>query len=272
MMNPLSVMTLLAFSSTLAMANTYNFETDLSYTHREIGNSDAQTTTLKGAYYFGGVDDSKGPLAEAAFVDRASSIAALYGFGKTTPFDDDLSTFGIGGRYVGKNSGIFVDLSYLSNTIAEQVGEESRSVIAVEGGMYIGELGRLTIGLANNEIDQSYGSDESANNLFIRYKQLIQFSGENSLNLEGFLGTTDFEDSDDLVELALATDYYFNRFISIGADLAFVSVQANEDTPRYGINAQWFLNNHFSIYGEASRIDYDAGDIGTYIVGLQGRF
>src|SRR5690606_224524 len=39
---------------------------------------------VQGTYYFKDIDTSKGPLAEAAFLNQASSISAGYNFGQLT--------------------------------------------------------------------------------------------------------------------------------------------------------------------------------------------
>jgi hypothetical protein len=58
-------------------------------------------------------------LAEALLIDRASSLSVVYGVGETFLYDEDITIAGIGGRYVGKDSGLIIDVNYPSNQIPD---------------------------------------------------------------------------------------------------------------------------------------------------------
>jgi hypothetical protein len=102
----------------VALADNYNFHAGVSSVDREIDDGYSAAFAFEGAYYFGGIDDSKGPLAEALLIDRASSLSVVYGVSEIFPSDEDITITGIGGRYVGKDSGLIIDVNYPSNQIA----------------------------------------------------------------------------------------------------------------------------------------------------------
>src|SRR5690606_25824785 len=54
----------------------------------------------QGTYYFKDIDTSKGPLAEAAFLNQASSISAGYNFGQLTA---DINSITVGGNTAAVN-------------------------------------------------------------------------------------------------------------------------------------------------------------------------
>ena len=56
----------------------YRWELGASY----LKGDDYQEGTIGGSYYFNDVDTSKGPLAEAAFLDKSSYVGAGYSQGE----------------------------------------------------------------------------------------------------------------------------------------------------------------------------------------------
>lgn len=61
-----------------ALAGVYRYEIEADTGTQETDFSDTQALGVVARYYFKGVDDTKGPLAEASFVTRASSLSITY--------------------------------------------------------------------------------------------------------------------------------------------------------------------------------------------------
>ena len=275
---------LLALSSAPLMADVYNVEIDGSYNEAEIGKIESDVFVLKGSYFFGGVDDSKGPLAEAAFIDRASNVSLTYGNGDTDPGDAGVEEFGVGGRYVNKESGFIFSADYdLQQVDFKGSSKAELETFRFEAGLYVVEQGALTALFNTRRTDAEESSNspsnvEKAKQYGVRYAQLIDFEGERSLKVDASYVYTDFkEDDDDSVSnLDIKADYYFTRQLSAGINLGyvFVSDSDTDDAPRYGINGKYFFNNQVSAYASLERVDFDESDetIDTMSIGLQGRF
>ncbi len=85
----------LASALLLAMTGAHAYQTEIKgqaeYFDDSL-NNDNFTGGVQGTYYFKNVDSSKGPLAEAAFLNQASSISAAYNFGQ---YSADIKAAGI---------------------------------------------------------------------------------------------------------------------------------------------------------------------------------
>lgn len=82
----------LATALLLAMtgAQAYQFEVQGQSEHLETDNAENKYTgAVQGTYYFKDVDAKKGPLAEAAFLNQASNVAAAYNFGQYEATNSD---------------------------------------------------------------------------------------------------------------------------------------------------------------------------------------
>ncbi|WP_374665164.1 porin Omp33-36 [Acinetobacter sp.] len=77
----------LASALLLAMTGAHAYQTEIKgqveYFDDTMNNNN-YTGSVQGTYYFKDVDSSKGPLAEAAFLNQASNVSAAYSFGQYT--------------------------------------------------------------------------------------------------------------------------------------------------------------------------------------------
>lgn len=82
MTRPLHLVPIIALGAlayaTCVSADDYQTEISAGYSNQDAQYSDADQYSLSGRYYFKPVDTSTGPLAEAAFLQRSSSVALNY--------------------------------------------------------------------------------------------------------------------------------------------------------------------------------------------------
>lgn len=100
-MKKLGLATALLFAMTGAQA--YQFEVQGQVEHIEDKNAhNKYTGAIQGTYYYSDVDSKKGPLAEAAFLNQASSVSLAYDFGKYSSAVNDVKytsqAFGVKGE------------------------------------------------------------------------------------------------------------------------------------------------------------------------------
>ena len=95
----------------LGTAHAYQAEINGSYENTDIDDSgDLDTFAISGKYYLNGVNAKNGPLAEAAFLSKASNIGLGYANAST---DDDfadleIDTGGVNGEFFIPNSQFYI--------------------------------------------------------------------------------------------------------------------------------------------------------------------
>lgn len=100
-----------ALLASLGTAHAYQAEINAAYENTDIDDSnDIDTYAIGGKYYLNGVQVRNAPLAEAAFLGKASNIGLGYANART---DDDfadleIDTVGINGEFFIPNSQFYV--------------------------------------------------------------------------------------------------------------------------------------------------------------------
>ena len=98
-MKKLGLATALLLAMTGAQAYQAEVQGTVGYYDAEL-NDGNYNVGAQGTYYFKDIDTSKGPLAEAAFLNQASSISAGYNFGQLTA---DINSITVGGNTAAVN-------------------------------------------------------------------------------------------------------------------------------------------------------------------------
>ncbi|TQV86305.1 putative porin [Exilibacterium tricleocarpae] len=242
-------------TSGLSHAGTYQTEITPSYSTGEIevGSADVDIDEFRlgGEYYFGGVDDSKGPLAEAAFLDRASSVRASYGMGEIDGNGGDLDTdrFSLGGRFVDSASGWIFSIDYSEFEIDDGGDETETWDFSV--GKYIAE---------NTAVTFTYRTEEEGNDdtdfYVAEVKHIAELSGGAYLSLEGLLAIGDADERDDPIVYGGSFTYYPTRHFGIGALAALEDSDDTEETT-YSIFGSWFASDTLAVTASYDIVDDD---------------
>lgn len=230
--------TAVLLTSSLAMANTYNAEVGLEYTDFD---GDASAIALYGVYHFTEVDTSNKPLAEAAFLQKRSFIAAGHAELDVDGGENSDAQVVAVGFYI-PNSIFYVGAAYQKN---EDWNDTTLTlgVTPVDG---------LLISTSHNE-----EADDYVANLQAKYVRPL--SGDTAINLEA--GFVDGEDGGDNA-ISLAADYYFTSYFSVGA------MVEDEGESAYGLRTRYFFNDSFSVNGEVISSD----DADQFSIGAAFRF
>ena len=239
--------TILSIASTAVLAETYQGEIGIGYSDIEIdtdlrkNNFDA--TTLQGKIYFSEVDMSKGPLAEAAFLNHASGIE----FNHLNIATDDSSNNGerINIRYVMDNDIILR---------ASHVDFEDEKAFEIGVGYYLNN---------NTDIVLSYKEDANSDAVFnspdiftatstfdsariynIKMHTLSPLAGNKSIAWD--LGLSHIE-AESLIENTVSgydikggVNYYLNDNLSIGGSLGYYDMDSVDRT-HIGLKADYFI-------------------------------
>ena len=145
-MKKLGLATAVLLAMTGAQAYQFEVQGQSEYIDNTANDKDF-TGAVQGTYYFKDVDASKGPLAEAAFLNQASNVALAYSYGENGQEEAGRSrtvnhTYGVKGEtYIPtKVVPVYASASY-SHTIADNKAGD----VDCNGDRYALELGALLI-------------------------------------------------------------------------------------------------------------------------------
>jgi len=209
---------------------------------------------LSASYFFTPVDTTKGPLAEAVFLNRSNSITA--GFNRSE-FDFAGSEFSanswsLGGTLHVEGSDLFI------NAATTQLNGFDSAGYSLGLGYYLSD---------DWSVSASTGFDEDLeySNLSLSTKKLITLGGDTFLNL---VASIDIPDQGD-TSYSLGGDYYFNRYLSVGLQRSWADSFGDGVT---AINANWFVNNTMSIGVSYAKTDVDGFTDDSFSLGASARF
>ena len=147
-MKKLGLATALLLAMTGAQAYQFEVQGQSEYIDNTVNDKNF-TGAVQGTYYFKNVDSSKGPLAEAAFLNQASNISVAYNYGElgSQGFDVIAHNYGVKAEaYVPtKIVPIYASASY-SHTLLDAKNNASALLDVVgNGDRYALELGAVVV-------------------------------------------------------------------------------------------------------------------------------
>ena len=172
-----------ALLASMTAANAYQYEVNASYENTDIDdlNSDIDTFNISGKYYFAPVATTTAPLAEAAFLSKASNVALSYSHAKTDVDIDASEFFNIPANVVVVNTDIKADVIGLSG---EYYVPNSQYYVSAA-------VNHTKIEAKASALGVSYSEDDSGTG----YAVEVGFLPVNGLLLA--IGATDMEESVD---------------------------------------------------------------------------
>lgn len=250
------------------------------------------TGGVQGTYYFKNVDASKGPLAEAAFLNQASNVSVAYNYGELGSDGDDIIAHNFGAKaeaYVPtKFVPVYASASY-SHTILDSKNAENTDDngdrYAVEVGAVVAPNFLVAVGytsvadqfaadafnVMSNGIAKAaaeavtIGDDQDA--VTARTKYVGAIDGTNmAIGFETNLLFAEYK------AYGLKTDLFVNPKLSVGASYAESSFK---DLPNkaWGANVNYFITPAVAVgasYVNANAENNDTND--TQTVGLNAKF
>ncbi|MDF2416227.1 putative porin [Acinetobacter beijerinckii] len=246
-------------------AHAYQTESFGAYEHIDMDGAKSNSAAISGKYYFKSVQTRSAPLAEAAFLDKASSIGGGYSYSKIKD-DEDLVDFQF--NALGLESEIFIPDSqfYVSGALhrtnvkatVHGLGSESDNGNGYEfeaGFLPINGL-LLAVGVAdfsesmnpvkiakygfvtnfNNAAVVSGENDDTA--VSLRAKYVSEIAGYyTNLEAQTYIG--------DETTYRLGADLYFDPTLSIG--ISFADSTADDSDTIFNIHAQKFITPQFAV-------------------------
>lgn len=205
--------------------------------------TDFESFAVSGSYFFDGVNNTKGPLGEAAFLDHASDITAFYTYAEIDDngIDVDGDTYGVSGRFVTDSAGWILDGSYART---EPLNAEI-DTYTIGAGKYITENTTLVATYWNGDADEGGDTDGAAIGLEHFWKL-----SSGGIKLEGNYGFVNVDDADDIDIYNVGATWYATQRLGFGA--AYGNFDAGGiEAERYSAFAEWFI-----IRGIAANLEY----------------
>jgi len=247
-----------------ALAATYQSEISATYADIDISDDSEEGyfIGLEGKYYIAPVDTANHPLAEAAFIEKASNVYLKLGNYELKDTGDRLDIYqrSLGIDFYIPNSIFYVGAGvneYKSKYIwpsdeDSNAGSNSskwNSEWFVKAG-----IAPVTGLLVWSEFTENVNVSDEWN---INGKYVIPLSGEQALNIEAsYEKTYDFVDT-----ITVAADYYLDRNLSLGAGFVNSSYDGDGDNNSetgYLIRARQFFTDNASLELSYTDGDYES--------------
>ncbi len=301
-MNKLSLITAILSSFIGFNANAYQTEVNGSYEHTEIEEGKINTVTVSGQYYFNPVETRNTPLAEAAFLDKASNLGLGYAYAKqsgqmgfsenelfwnspaiTANYKQEFNIIGLNGEFYIPDSQFYISGS-LNKTDVKNTAEvfgysESESTdgtgYSVEAGFL--PINGLLLAVGITDLSESVDPTQVTKHGFITtLANAAVVTGEDEdtavslrakyvSEIGGYY--TNFEAQTyigDETTYRLGADLYLDPTLSIG--LSFADSTADDSDSIFNIHAQKFITSQFALGVGYTTVE----DVDSY--GINGTF
>jgi len=228
---------------------------------------DTSSIGVDATLYLKSVDTSKGPLAEAAFQDRASYVSANYTDGEVDSdgaLDDlEFEDYGAAGRFIFGDGGWILDAGYTrsetDSPIADLIGPDSFELdtFSVGAGKYLTDNTTLVVSYLNSEADDA-GSDVDSYQADLQH--LFLWGDDMGLKVQGTYGITEVEDEDDIDVYTLGATFYPCKNLGIGGSFSrFDNYGVEVDA--YNASIEYFLTESFAVGAAYDSTDWEEGDL-----------
>ncbi|KHO15859.1 porin Omp33-36 [Acinetobacter seifertii] len=286
----------LATAVLLAMtgAHAYQFEVQGQSEYVDTTANDKNFTgTAQGTYYLKNVDASKGPLAEAAFLNQASNVSVAYNYIKYDEKDTvnvESHTYGIKGEayvptpYVP----VYASASYnhTINDFKDGVSDDNGDRYALEAGAMLLPNFLVAVGYTSvadqisldafgvnkygiaKAVGESVAIDEKQDAVTARTKYVGNIDGTNmAIGFEAFALFA--EDN----AYGMKTDLFLTPKLSVGASFADVSAFNSGYDHVWGGHTQYFITPAIAVGADFVKANAkDGNPRDTQTIGLNAKF
>ena len=297
-MKKLGLATALLLAMTGAQAYQFEVQGQSEYIDASAANDKDFTGGVQGTYYFKDVDSSKGPLAEAAFLNQASNVSLAYNYAELGSNGFDVTAHNYGAKaeaYVPtKFVPVYASASY-SHTILDS---KNNNASDDQGDRYALELGALAAPNFLVAVGYTSVADQFALDAFnVMSKGVVSAVGETATigddqdaitartkyvgNIDGTNMAVGFESGivyGDDTAYQFKTDLYVTPKLSVGASYVKSSFDNTPDSA-WGANVNYFITPAVAVGASYVNANYQAdkgqavsyaGD--TQTVGLNAKF
>lgn len=290
-MKKLGLATALLLAMTGAQAYQFEVQGQSEYIDASAANDKDFTGSVQGTYYFKDVDSSKGPLAEAAFLNQASNVSLAYNYAELGSNGFDVTAHNYGAKaeaYVPtKFVPVYASASY-SHTILDS---KNNNASDDQGDRYALELGALAAPNFLVAVGYTSVADQFALDAFnVMSKGVVSAVGETATigddqdaitartkyvgNIDGTNMAVGFESGivyGDDTAYQFKTDLYVTPKLSVGASYVKSSFDNTPDSA-WGANVNYFITPAVAVGASYVNANAKDVDLDTQTVGLNAKF
>ena len=291
-MKKLGLATALLLAMTGAQAYQFEVQGQSEYVDN-TANDKNFTGAVQGTYYLKNVDSSKGPLAEAAFLNQASNVSVAYNYGEYDEAGLDIVSHTYGAKAEAYIPTKFVP-AYLSASYSHTIndsknnnledGDDNGDRYAVELGAVVAPNFLVAVGYTSVPNQDSYDAFNILANGVVKAAQEQQTIGRDQDAITArtkYVGAIDgtnmsigFETNMLFAEsnaYGLKTDLYVNPQLSVGGSYAEAGGAANRKA--WGANVNYFITPAVAVGASYVNANAEKGSIyDTETVGLNAKF
>ena len=285
-----SAFSLLMFTSVSFSQGSYQVELSASYLKEETNTIDDkfEANLLTAEIFFDKVETASHPFAEAAYLEHTSSLLVRYVDSElaTPSYDIDYASAGLEANYVVPDS-LYILKALYSSLEADYKGGVNGSIdgdaLGFGAGIYLTDNSSIVLSYLQLDYDfeiiSFLASSNKATDIDIEYKRIQALEDGRAYGFIASLMSSEFETattSEINTIIDVAFDYYFNRSISVGAEIEINSGDDKaEEGNAVGINASMYLTPVFSVYASLNQFsadNVDGDDNDKVLLGASARF
>jgi hypothetical protein len=261
----LAVFTAIVTASSFALAPfalSGTYQTEINATYSEFDSDyytgDNYSINLQGTQYFSPVDTANLPLAEAAFLRKASSFSLLLSNSDYKYEGDNQDSYlrGVSVRYFVPNSIFFVGAEITENKYTYQY-HYGNETAPIKGSTDWESSWSATLGIAPIEGLQVwsdfYEDTDVSESWNMNAKYVKPLGGERAFGVE--VRYNDFIEADSN-SLIVSADYYFTHRFSVGAGVGQMWNDEYDDHTSHEVHMRHFFTENTSIQLSYSDSDY----------------
>ncbi|RYL29602.1 porin Omp33-36 [Acinetobacter piscicola] len=288
-MKKLGLATALLLAMTGAQAYQFEVQGQSEYIDTTVNDKDF-TGGIQGTYYLKNVDASKGPLAEAAFLNQASNVSLAYNYGEVGSNGVDVIAHNFGAKAEAYIPTKFVP-AYASASYSHTILDSKNQNRADDNGdRYALEVGALATKNFLVAVGYTSVADRAALDAFnVMGTGIAKAVAESATigddqdaitartkyvgNIDGTNMAIGFETGlvyGDDTAYQLKTDLYLNPQLSVGASYAESSFDATPDSA-WGANVNYFITPAVAVGASYVNANSKAAN-DTQTVGVNAKF
>lgn len=289
-MKKLSLATSLLLAMTGAQAYQFEVQGQSEFIDNTV-NEQNFTGAVQGTYYFKNVDATKGPLAEAAFVNQASNVSLAYNYGEYDEAGLDIVSHTYGAKaeaYVPTSIvPVYASASY-SHTI-----NDSKNELATDdqGDRYALELGAVIVPNFLVAVGYTSVADQASYDAFNILSNGVAIAALEADTIsdkkDAITARTKYVGAIDGTNMSIAfesgivygrdtaynfkTDLYLTPALNVGVSYAKTSADVTNDNA-WGANVNYFITPAVAVGASYVNANAEGSDRDTQTVGVNAKF
>lgn len=255
----------------------FSDELTFDYMSTEIESYSNDLLAVQLTHYLAPVNTDGGPLAEAAFLSKASAIYVGIG-NSSSDFGSGIESsgtpIGAGVTFVTPDQPLVLNAEFMrlkEELDSPYTGDFTTKSLTLGAGYYVTD--RTLVALEYNKIDITGDIEGDTKNYTLSAKHLADLGNGKAFNIDAALTRAVQDGGDDANSVALSADYYPMPTFSLGAGVA-QTLSDDDDATALNLNARAFIRDDLSLAFSYTNDSIDDSDIDAteFAISVAARF